>query len=610
MTLSRYRFLVLALALACLAALVLSPGLTGGFIFDDKPNLVQNEAIHLATLDTRSLLSAVYSFQPGGGSRALAELTFAIDYWRGGLDPTTFKATNLLIHAMTTVALAYLFRLLLITAGAERRRAELGALALALGWAVHPLQVSSVLYVVQRMQTMCTLFMVLALWAYTRGRQAQRGGERARLYWVLTLLFWVLGFASKEDAVLVPLYTLALELTLLRFAASDPNTAARWRRSYTLVAAAGAAGWLLVVAPHFWRWDAYPGRDFSTYERLLTQGRVLMTYLGQILLPVPQQLPFYYDGFAVSRGLLSPPSTLFALVGLAALFAFACIMRARRPLLALGIFLFFAGHFLTSNVIGLELAFEHRNHFPLIGVVLAVADGLYALMQRVTKRPAALVILGTVLLASEAGACAARARTWGEPMALARANTVLAPGSARAWLDLCGLNYELSGKKAGAHLDLAIDACQRGARMPYSAAASANVVLFKTIRGDVTATDWEGYLDRLRRVPMGAENKYTLWVMLGNANSGVALDENRLFSAIDIVAGRTGFDEVEYARLGYFALQKTHQPDRALSYFRLAVQAAPPGSPLIPELVADLRAGGRAEWGADLEALARREGKL
>ena len=49
-------------------------------------------------------------------------------------------------------------------------------------------------------------------------------------------------------------------------------------------------------------------------------------------------------------------------------------MRTRWPLFSLGVFLFFAAHLITSNVIGLELAFEHRNHFALIGAVLAVGS--------------------------------------------------------------------------------------------------------------------------------------------------------------------------------------------------------------------------------------------
>src|SRR5690606_30189310 len=109
---------------------------------------------------------------------------------------------------------------------------------------------------------------------------------------------------------------------------------------------------------------------------LLTQPRVLCMYLGQILWPLPQHMPFYYDWVQPSRSLLQPWTTAPAIATLSALLALAWWARVRQPLFALGVFLFFAAHTITSNVVALELAFEHRNHFALIGAVLAVGSVL------------------------------------------------------------------------------------------------------------------------------------------------------------------------------------------------------------------------------------------
>src|SRR5690606_197154 len=104
---------------------------------------------------------AAFSSQIGGLIRTLPTLTFALDYFRGdGLDSSTFKITNLAIHALTMLALIWLLRMLLAVAGVAPAIGRWAALALALAWAVHPLQVSSVLYIVQRMQTLTTLFIV------------------------------------------------------------------------------------------------------------------------------------------------------------------------------------------------------------------------------------------------------------------------------------------------------------------------------------------------------------------------------------------------------------------------------------------------------------------
>src|SRR5690606_10211578 len=109
-------------------------------------------------------------------------------------------------------------------AGWPGRLSTWAAPAMALAWAVHPLQVSSVLYIVQRMQTMATLFVVLALWAYLCARQAQVEGRDSRRPWALAVLCGLLALACKEDAVLLPAYALALELLVLRFRAQAPST--------------------------------------------------------------------------------------------------------------------------------------------------------------------------------------------------------------------------------------------------------------------------------------------------------------------------------------------------------------------------------------------------
>src|SRR5690606_10458044 len=110
--------------------------------------------------------------------------------------------------------------------------------ALALAWALHPLQVSSVLYIVQRMQTLATFFIAIALWAYVRARMAQIEGRPGRTRLLLTGLAWAGGLGSKEDAVLLPAYLLALELTVFRFQAADLSLSRRLRNGYLLAAVA------------------------------------------------------------------------------------------------------------------------------------------------------------------------------------------------------------------------------------------------------------------------------------------------------------------------------------------------------------------------------------
>src|SRR5690606_31762751 len=256
------------------------------------------------------------------------------------------------------------------------------------------------LYIVQRMQTLATLFVLLAMWAYLKARLAQLEGRAGRTGLILAGLLWAIALGCKEDAVLVPAYLLAMELTVLRFGAADAPLSRALKRGFLLATLGGAALYVFLVVPYFWSWEAFEGRDYSSIERLLTQGRVLCLYLWQMLVPLPASMTFHYDWLEPSRGLLAPWTTLAALLLLGALLAAALVLRRRRPRFSLGVLLFFAGHFVTSNVLGLELAFEHRNHFPLIGVVLAMGDLLATAARRLGLRAVVAAPACVMLLAA------------------------------------------------------------------------------------------------------------------------------------------------------------------------------------------------------------------
>jgi hypothetical protein len=605
MNLTNGRFLLLSLLVALLAAALFGLGVGGGFVLDDAHTIVNNPLIRIDTLNSNALWDAAASFHVGGGVRPLSMLSFALDYWRhGSLDAPTFKATNLLIHALTTVLMAVFVRRLLLLAGWASQRAALCALVATLIWAIHPLQVSSVLYVVQRMQTLATLFVVLALWSYLRLRQAQIEGRTGWSFGVLGAVSWVLALACKEDAILLPAYTLVLELTLLRFRAAHMERTRGLRNTYLAITVAGTALTLFWVLPHYWSSEAYAGRDFNSVERLLTQGRVLMMYLGQILMPLPSHMPFNYDQLPVSRSLLEPATTLPALLAVFALLAWGILWRTRRPVFACGVLLFFAGHLLTSTIIPVELAFEHRNHFPLIGVLLALADLVVAGWQRFAPRPLWPATAVAVIVALVAVVGGMRAHAWGEPVRFARHMVDISPDSARAWLALGGTYFDLAGRKAGRdspYLDQAIATVEEAAARTGSASAYSNIVVYKTIKGSVNQADWDRLVTRLEEVPMLPPTKNILWTMLANVRAKVGLDETQVPRVVDTITRRTTFSPAEHLKIGSTLYFNFSQGDAALPYFLRAAEALPPGAPSIVALCHEMRAQGREEWAQAIE---------
>ncbi len=603
------RYLFLSLLVALFAGLAFIPGLPGEFVFDDIPNITTNEAVHLKELSPAALSRVLATPQLSGTLRAIPTLSFAVDYWRGdGPDPKVFKTTNIVIHALTALALAWFLRSLLLAAGVSAVRTRWLAPALALAWALHPLQVSAVLYVVQRIQTMGTLFVVLALWAYLQARRAQIDGRPGRTGMLLAGLLAALAMGCKEDSALLPAYTLVLELTVLRFAAADARLATFLRRGYLALVLAGAAAYFFVVIPHFWQWEAYTGRIFSTPERLLTQPRMLCMYLWQILLPLPQHMPFYYDWVQPSRSLLQPWSTLPAIAVVLALLATAWWQRARRPLFSLGVLLFFSAHFIASNVPNLELAFEHRNHFALIGVLLAAGSLLGEAASRLRLGTPALAAACVAALLALGSATLVRAHTWGTTLDIARNATEHAPHSGRAWTQLCASHFAAGGGHTAdnTRLDEAIDACTTGAKAaPRTTGSLALLVVLKSLRGDVTAQDWARLHQKLETVEMTRDNARSYMVLTYHARNGVELDRQSLLRTLEILAQRESVGAFGLAAMGYFVMNDFDDPERAIPFFSQAILESSPADPFPAHLAAELRARGEPELAERIEQVGR-----
>jgi hypothetical protein len=456
-----------------------------------------------------------------------------------------------------------------------------------------------------------TLFLVLALWAYVTARQAQVEGRSGRTGLLGTALLWAVAMGCKEDSVLLPLYTFAMELTVFHFAAASPSLASRLRRGYLLAALAGTAAYVLLVIPHYWQWGAYPGRDFSTAERLLTQARVLCMYLWQILVPLPQHMPFYYDGLQPSRGLMQPWTTLPAIALLLALLILAWRLRKRWPLFSLGMFLFFSAHFIASNVVGLELAFEHRNHFALIGAVLAVGSLLAHASARLRVRPAVQATVCVILLMALGTATVLRAQTWASSLTLERTSTQLAPNSARAWYLLCADYVESGGGAVRSNplLDQAIETCSAGATAaPYALSNLAQLVVLKTIRGDVTPQDWDRLQQRMKTMQMTIDNRGAFLILTESARHGVKLDKHELLEALDTEVKRGQLEPFNLASIAYFIKDILAEPELAMPYFVSAIEAGPAKDPFPQQLAAELRAAGRPDLATKIEqvGLARR----
>ena len=500
------------LALLAIVALVYWPGLGGGFIFDDRPNISSNTAIHVTSLRWADWIAATLSSPAANFPRPLAMYSFAVNHYFSGLDPWAMKLTNVAIHLINTFLVFHLARLLIRATGPDRLegspRIEWAALFVASAWALNPINLMAVLYVVQRMESLCHTFVFSGLWLYVQGRRRMLQGQSGWPLVVTGLVaFAVLGAMSKESALLLPVYGLCLELCVFKFRGAHPRSGIHLASFYSLVLLIPAGLALALLLPPVFNSDPLPGRDFNLVERLLTESRILVDYLSWTIYPSLQEMTIYQDDYLVSRGLLRPPSTLLSLLFLASMTAFALWFRSRRPLFSLGLLWFLGAHVMTATVIPLELVFEHRNYFASFGICLALADVL-VMWAGTTIWAKAGTALAMVFVISAGSATALRAWEWRDPLAFAISEANKRPNSPRAVYALGVVLSNLPDLKADSPLAIAaFRSFDRARQLPRSNILpdQAALILASSLKLPLKDEWWAHMQSRLRERPLGPQ---------------------------------------------------------------------------------------------------------
>lgn len=368
------RLLPPLLLLAAMAAAVgvYWVGLRGPFLFDDFANLPQlGDFGRLDAPDRILRYLTAGTADPLG--RPLALLTFLADADGWPADPFAFKRTNLIIHLLNGL----LVYALLVRLGAllrdGREPARLAAALATAAWLLHPLLVSTTLYVIQREAMLTATFALSGLIAFVAGRAHLASGRMGSGSLLIAAGLGgatALAMLCKANGVLLPLLALVLEKTVLSTALKpSSDTAARRLRlllglfvylpSLVLIAVL-----LLAIPSYADMAETY--RSWSLWERVLTQPRMLLFYLQLWFVPRVYSPGLLNDDIVISTGLLTPASTLPAALAVGLLTVAAVCWRRRWPRMAAAVLFFLAGHVLESTVVPLEMYFEHRNYLPAV----------------------------------------------------------------------------------------------------------------------------------------------------------------------------------------------------------------------------------------------------
>lgn len=387
------------IALFALNIFIYSQSADGPYIIDDIPNLTNNSHLIIEQLNLESIKNAALSSPASRFYRPVSMLSFAANYTlAGNKSPYSIKITNIFIHALIGLGIFLLTINLLPKISnqsllhADGKHIELIGFLTTVVWLFHPLFVSTVLYSVQRMAMLSTLFVVYGCFLYIKLREKtiKEGSGFGSLFTWISLLSMV-AFFSKENGFLLFGFLLIIELFCFHFAFhNNTNKLNRYALKIFLVL---PVAFVFVYLLHTYIGsanDEITAYSYTYHERLLTQLRVLWRYVGWLMFVNPEPMGIYHDDTLISTSLLQPVTTSIALAAwLIVLTAIAVFFRTRHVLLFC-ILWFLWGHSLESTVLPLGIIYEHRNYLPgygmLLGFVILMTEFLRSIKAKYTIR--------------------------------------------------------------------------------------------------------------------------------------------------------------------------------------------------------------------------------
>jgi tetratricopeptide (TPR) repeat protein len=375
---------LVAILLAGSIGAVYVPALNVPFIFDDVDTIVRNESI-TAVLPLFGSTTHPGPLHPPPNiptaARPLVNLTFALNYRLGQLNPVGYHAVNAVIHFLSAMLLWAIVRRTLCLpyfAGRFDPVARWLALAVALIWALHPLQTEAVIYATQRTELMMALFYLATLYCSLRYWAIQDLPLQHAAWLTLATISCLAGMASKEVMVSAPLIVLLFDRTFV-----SGSLANALRKSWPLYVAL-AATWILLLglsagSPHS------SGAGFtlasSIYAWWFTQAKVTWLYFKLVIWPNP--LLIHYNLPLVTTSFEAAPYMLpLLLLGIGTL----VLLWRNHPVGFLGtwVFAILSPTFIVPVVT--EMAAERRMYLPLVAIVVLLVVGCYQLAILIASR--------------------------------------------------------------------------------------------------------------------------------------------------------------------------------------------------------------------------------
>jgi len=392
---SFYISLLSIIIISCVGIIVYSNSYYCSFHFDDAASVVDN--IYIRNIHH---LQDIWNCLP---RRFILYLSIALNYHFNGLHVFGYHLFNLAVHIGAAILVWWLTLLTFSTPVMKEEKiaqhAKVISLFAALVFVVHPIQTEAVTYIVQRAASMATLFYLASLCFYIKARlhimdsrhrlwrgSALGGGFRGNdknngVYYICSLITAILAMFTKEIAITLPLMILLYEFCFFppkagQFQAEKTKENYNWRYLAPFLLTV----FIIPVTMLFTETDAarmrqlYNEPGISSFHYLLTQFRVIVTYIRLVFLPLNQNLDYSYP---VSKTIFEL-HTLTSFLFLTAILFLAKSLFLKYRLVSFSIFWFFLTLLPESSFLPIkDVIFEHRLYLPLVGYSLFLVSGVY-----------------------------------------------------------------------------------------------------------------------------------------------------------------------------------------------------------------------------------------
>ena len=337
---------------------------------DDRAYIFQNPYLQQMSLANTA---AIFSNLHYGDYLPVNLLSYSWDFTWSRFNPFGYRLTQVFLHSLNACLLFAVLRLLKVS--------ERACWVSVLVFAVHPVQVESVVWISERKNLLSSFFILLSLWLYLRHAISSRF---RRDFYYLCLLSFSLALLSKSISVMLPCVFVLLDLLILKrkrvVMEKVPFFLLSLLSGLATIASQGALGAI----------REYTGGSISV--SLLYTLRVYWDYVVSLVFPFQLSPRYFFNDVS-----LTDPQSL-----LAYLFFFGVCWFVVRSFRSSPVAVFAIGWFLlwllpVSNLIPISVLRQDRYlYLPSIAVIVMVSLWLESLWQGQQKKLANALIVGVL----------------------------------------------------------------------------------------------------------------------------------------------------------------------------------------------------------------------